>query len=313
MSDVGAEMLTSVDEIPRIYMATPLTNLDEHQQRSLCAEVAVVRARVEAVTVGDRVDEERWPVAIYAPIDHTAPWDTSKPQLTPSAIYELNLTELLSCDAMIVLADRCASAGVGQEIEWAVRAGIPILYLSHDATVSRQIQGIPAELTTGRYGQDTETLNLLVTNFIRHRRLAIVDGPRRRADRKLRHAPITSRLRAAWEATNDRTSIAGRCGVTNAYVDLLLADPARVAVMPVHLYTSLAAELGVRQPGPSLQLGARAMRALISSAEAEGWSDETIERLRLVGLASLSRDRTFDLDTLPAWQSLFGSLDHSAD
>src|SRR5205809_6287296 len=103
--------------VPRIYLASPLTNLSNEERRCLGSEISLVKVLIEQLTVGDRVEGEVWPVGVYAPIDHTAPWKGDS--LSPSQVYERNLTELLDSDALIVLADRAASAGVGQEIEGA--------------------------------------------------------------------------------------------------------------------------------------------------------------------------------------------------
>src|SRR6266496_6595439 len=292
--------------MPRIYLASPLTNLSPEQRRCLGSEIGLVKARIEQLTVGDRVEGEAWPVGVYAPFDYTAPW--KEDGLSASQVYERNLTELLDSDALIVLADRAASAGVGQEIEWAARSGMPILYLSSEASVSRQIAGIPAFMTCVPYNHDSGTLTAHVDNFIRKWRAFIQDAPRRRASRRLRFEPLVSRLRAAWATANDPTGIGARCGLHPNFIHMTLADPARVAFMPIDMISMLCAELGVRLHGFWNQLSIRAMRALILTAIEESWSDETIARMRIHGLAATGRDPATDLDTLDAWRNLHSQV-----
>jgi hypothetical protein len=152
-------------EVPRIYLASPLTNLQREERISLLSQVENVKSRIDRMTVGDRADGEGWPVSVYAPIEHTAPWQADG--LSAADVYQRNLTELLDSDALIVIAARAASAGVGQEIEWAARAPMPILYLSSGNSISRQIAGIPAAITVQTYGDDYSLLGKKVGFFSR--------------------------------------------------------------------------------------------------------------------------------------------------
>jgi hypothetical protein len=294
---------------PRIYLASPLTNLSQEQRRCLGSEIGLVKARIEQLTMSERVKGEAWPVSVYAPFDYTAPW--KEDGLSPSQVYERNLSELLDSDAMIVLADKAASAGVGQEIEWATRSGMPILYLSSEESVSRQIAGIPAFITCVAYNHDSGTLTAQVDNFIHKWRIFIQDSPRRRASRRLRLEPLASRLRIAWATASDPTGIGARCGLHPNFIHMALADPARVALMPIDMVCMLCAELGVRLHTSSNQLSIRAMRALILTSIEDSWSDETIGRMRIYGLAATAQDPATDLDTLDAWRNLHAQISHN--
>lgn len=294
-------------QLPRIYLACPLTNLTADRRRVLTSEVSQVRMSIESATVDDRVSDEAWPVAIYAPIDATAPWGNDG--LSASAIYERNFSEVLDADALIVLADIAASAGVGQEVEWACRLGIPVLYLTPSPGASRQIQGIAGAITCAAYSFDASTLSAIVTNFLRQNRLRILDGPRRRESRRLRFEALTARLRIAWQSCSDPTGVAARCALSPVFVPLMLADPGRVAVMSVDSLMMLAAELGVPlSTAPGLQLPVASMRALVLAAAEDAWDDRTVERLRLHGLAAISADPELDLATLDAWRTLYRAL-----
>lgn len=294
------------DDLPRLYLACPLTNLTPERQRSILSEITQVRRAVEALTVGDRVPTEAWPVAVYAPIDSTAPW--SGDGLSSLSVYERNFTQVLDADALIVLADIAASAGVGQEVEWACRTGIPVLYLTCSKTVSRQIDGIPGDVSCVAYNNHPETLAAHIENFLRGAKLRILDGPRRRASRRIRFEALTVRLRQAWLDCPDPTGVASRCLVTPTFVTMMLADAARTATISHDTLTLLAADLGVPVTSVARQLPVPATRALILAAVEGGWSDQLVERLRLHGLAALSVDPDVDLATLEAWRTLAADI-----
>jgi len=287
---------------PRIYVASPLTNLARQQRRSLGCEVKLVRATIERVTVGDRAGNDTWPVAIYSPFGNTAPW--RRDGLSPAQVYEHNLSEILSSDALIVLADRAASAGVGQETEWAARIGLPILYLSSAGAVSRQIQGTPAAITAIACNGDSDKLTEQVTAFLRRWRSRIQDGPRRRDSQRLRLQPLASRLQEKWDAAQDRTGIAVRCNLEVRLIELTLAEPARLAMLSADAVVMLCAELGITLGTPAAQLSIPATRALILAAEQERWTDTKVEELRLHGIAATALNPELDLGTLDAWCSL---------
>src|SRR4051794_21911132 len=96
---------------PRIYLACPLTGLDAKSERQIKSDVVAAKRAIEAVTVGDCVEENRWNVAVYAPLDHTAPWE--KDGLSPEEVYSVNLAEVHASDALVVIAENGGSAGVG--------------------------------------------------------------------------------------------------------------------------------------------------------------------------------------------------------
>ncbi len=219
-------------------------------------------------------------------------------------MYQRNLTELLDSDALIVMAGRAASAGVGQEIEWAARAPMPILYLSSGDAISRQIAGIPASITVQTYGDDYSLLGKLVGFFLQHQRHDICDGPRRRASKRLRFSVITQQLQQAWARAANRTEAAANCGLQIPMIESMLADSARVAAMPVDALTALCAELGVAALGVGRQLSIPDMRALMAAADQFGWDDRLVETVRARGLEILGAEPFPRLDTPDRWRAL---------
>lgn len=302
----GPVLLDRATDVPRLYLACPLTNLSPLAKTTVCATVDSIKSRIDQLTVRERVDGEQWPLAVYAPLDHTAPWKNDG--LGPATIYERNLTEVLDSDAMVVVGGNVVSAGVGQEVTWASTAGLPILYLTPGPEVSRQIAGTPGRLEIAQYGDDWETLGMRLDGWLRRHRALIEDGPRRRDDRRLRYLGVTLRLRAAWTTNTDRTGVAVRCNLYPAVVDSVLQDPARVALMPTEWLDLLSAELGVAKPSAGPQLGIRALRAWITVTEKQKLDDSTAERLRTLALFELLHEPSLDLDTLANWQEVLARM-----
>lgn len=309
MSAVEVWAETARDD-PRIYLACPLTGLDATSERQIKSDVLAAKRAVEAMTVGDRVEENRWTAAVYAPIDHTAPW--KKDGLSPEEVYSLNLAEVHAADALIVIAENGGSAGVGQELEWAVRLGLPVLYLTADSVISRQILGAPGFIQARAYGNDALTLESHVKNFLRQWKPLILDGPRRRQSRQLRYLAVAQRLRAAWEACSNRTLVAAQVRVDVRHLELSLSDPVLLSVTPIETLISLAHELdvdlGSHFARRMMSLPVPALRALLAAAEADGWSDGDVERLMFHGRAVLERGDALDLSTLAAWRILYDRI-----
>ena len=304
MTTIPASTTTHAD-IPRLYLACPLTGLDDATRRQLESDIAVVRRAVDDATVGNRATDEMWPLSIYAPFDNTAPWTTDPS--TPREVYRRNLIEVHQSDGLIVVAENGASAGVGQEIEWAVQLGIPVLYLSASEHLSRQIAGTPAPIDARSYNKSAETLASHVQHFLREWRNDIADGPRRRASRRLRFEGLSKLLMQGWKAHANPTDLAARLHTSMGMLDIMLSDPTLVAVLPADLLLRLAAELHVAL-NPSIEhavvLPVPAMRALFAAADTEAWPDNLIEQLIFHGRAALHTGRPIDLTTIKAWKRL---------
>ena len=295
-------VLDRATDVPRLYLACPLTNLSPAAKTTVCATVDSVKSRIDQLTVRDRVDGEQWPLAVYSPLDHTAPW--KEDGLGPATIYQRNLTEVLDSDAMVVVGGNVVSTGVGQEIAWASTAALPILYLTPGPEVSRQIAGTPGRLEIAQYRDDWETLGMRLDGWLRKHRALIEDGPRRRHDRQLRYLGVTLRLQAAWKDATDPTGVAVRCNLHPAVVDSVLQDPARVALMPTEWLDLLSAELRVPKPSAGPQLGIRSLRAWMTVTKEQKLDDDTAERLRRLALFELLHEPSIDLDTPTRWREL---------
>jgi hypothetical protein len=305
VSAIAAERGATL-EIPRLYLACPLTGLSREGQQFVSSEVAGVKSAIERYTVTDRVPGEAWPLAVYAPLEKTAPWKNDGQ--SAGTIYERNLAQVLDSDAMVVVGRNGLSAGVGQEIAWATTAGLPILCLTPGQVLSRQIAGTPGRLEAATFGDDWETRDARLANWLRMHRALIADGPRRRENRRLRYEATTTRLRNAWRAAPDPTGVAARCGMTFTMIESVLSDPARVALMPTEWLASLSTELRVPRPTSGPQLGIRALRAWFAYIEQEGLDDTTAERLRIFGTVAIGQTPGLDLETADGWRKLSTDL-----
>ncbi|PZS01487.1 MAG: hypothetical protein DLM56_14780 [Pseudonocardiales bacterium] len=285
--------------VPRLYLASPLTGLSESRRRELSLRIRVVKSAVVDVTMTERPDEEQWPVSVYAPWEHTSPWGAAG--LSPQTIYDHNLDHLLDCDGLVIVTDGTCSAGIGQEIEWAVRSGIPILYLS-DTEASRQIRGTPHSIAE-RTWTDAETMAAHVRNWLSVERAQLQNGPRRRVDRDLAYVKVTAQLEVAWKSAANPTAIAAQLGLHPDAVWSLIKSPARVALTPWWTVCELAAELGV-----SLE-ARRALtflesRAWTKAAEDGSWTSKAAERSRAHAVGY----QAADLELPATWAALYRQL-----
>ncbi|MEJ7634103.1 hypothetical protein [Aeromicrobium sp.] len=280
--------------IPQLYIACPLTGLDSDKGRleETSHRIETVKRAVEEATVTDRIEAEQWPVSMHIPFENTRPG--SDGGLSPSTVYDLNLDALLASDGLIVVTDQYCSAGIGQEIEWAARAGTPVLYLSRVAA-SRQILGTPHNVA-GRTCDDAVTMAAHVRNWLSANRSQIQSGPTRRDDRALAYLDLTTRLRAAWEQSTNRSPLAAQLNLPPSGIDSIIRSPERVALTPWWTICGLAVLLSV-----SLEarrgLSFAESRAWVRAAEDGSWDARTAERMRIyaatTGATSLERPATW--------------------
>lgn len=291
-------------EFPRLYVACPLTGLSEAEKSATDFRVQAVKTCIKEFTDINRADPDRWPLRVYAPFDFTPP---SNEGITPTDIYEINLEALTDSDGLIVITDRMSSAGVGQEIEWATRLGLPVLYLTSHVT-SRQIRGIPHTVTAVTYESVSDMVDK-VGNWLTANRTGIVDGPRRRADRELAYLPLTTELSRAWEATADKTSAAYRARLLPGAVISMLKSASRVAMAPLATLHALANELGVSL-SPRNQLTYAESVAWTAAAMAGDWDAGIAEKVRIH--AQLRASTGLDLESQETWTRVHAELTSAA-
>lgn len=291
------EQANDVEATPQIYLACPLTGLDidDRRREETSYRVAVVESAVFEATVGDRTDGGKWPVRLHVPFHKTRPGADG--DLGPATVYDRNLDSLLSSDGLIIVTDEHCSAGVGQEFEWAVRAAIPVLYLSR-ALASRQLRGTPHNVDA-RVFDDAHQAALHVQNWLHGNRTQIRNGPGRRAGRDLAYAGLTARLAIAWGRVSNRTDLAAQLNLHPGAVDNLVRSSSRVALTPWWTICELAVLLGVRLEARRGLTFAES-RAWVTAAEASGWDTRTAERVRIYGAVT----GAVDLELPATWTAL---------
>lgn len=292
--------LTPVRKVPSLYLACPLTGHADRAEE-IKTRVGVVEACIAEFTDTTGFSTEPWHVNVYAPVNHTSPWEDD--YRNPEEIFEINLQALTESDGLIVVAHQGSSAGIGQEIEWARCMNIPILYLSIDEP-SRQIRGIPHAITFARY-IDEDDLRMRVHEWLEANRPAIQNGPQRRSNRKLAFLPFTAALSQAWHRSFNKTDTAARVGLRPAAVTSLLDSPVRLAVAPFATVLALANELGV-PIGRRTDLRLAHARAFVQAADAGGWDDDFAERVLFYALLRAS---AHDLTSAEVWTDLCAQMD----
>lgn len=284
---------------PQLYVATPLTGLDSGRVEALSHRLETVKAAIHEATVGARTPDDQWPVRLHVPYDTTRPG--SGDALNPETIYDVNLDALLDSDGLVVVADKYCSAGIGQEIEWATRSGIPILYLS-PTTASRQILGNPHAIYT-RTCVDAPDMATHVRFWLGSNREKLQHGPRRRDGRNLAYIGIQTRLAEAWKVTANPTDVAAQLNLQPGDVSSILKSPARLALTPwwnvCELATLLSVPLEARRT-----LSFTESRAWVCAAADGTWDQITADRVRTFALITGTRD----LELVATWTAMHAGL-----
>jgi hypothetical protein len=284
---LGDDRVATEAPIPQLYIASPLTGLDNDAARreATSHRIDTVKRAVEEVTIGNRIDGEKWPVRLHIPFEKSRPGADGG--LSPATVYDLNFDSLLSSDGLIVITDAYCSAGVGQEIEWAVRTAIPVLYLSR-VSASRQILGTPHNVDA-RLCDGAQETAAHVRNWLQKNRSQIRSGPNRRADRELAYVELMARLAVAWKQTQNPTAVAAQLNLHPGAVDSIINSPSRIALTPWWTICELAVLLGVPlEARRGLSFGAS--RAWVKAAEDGRWDTKTAERVRIFAATSGASD-----------------------
>lgn len=115
----------------KAYLATALSGLSEEQRDTVARQISVIKEVCE----GELIEP-------YFPGDHTDP--VNQPHIPAGQVFQTDRDQVKQSDLLIWLGPT-PSLGVGQELDIAYHALVPILILSPDgATVSRMVLGIPS-------------------------------------------------------------------------------------------------------------------------------------------------------------------------
>jgi hypothetical protein len=285
--DLGAES-------PLIYIGMPLSQLPK-ERREIVELLAF--AVNETITQQTRNEIAPWPVRVHSPIKHSAPW--KQDDRSAEDVYRLNTDKVwLEADAMIVIAEKGGSVGIGQELAWACALQLPVLILHNEDTfISRQPRGTATEhdIEVKAY-REPEHLRDLVDSWLVSRRAEICDGPRRRLGRQGHFARASTLLGKRWgELTSEQRRHAEMTTrLSAARIERILSDPLALAAASVQELVAAGCAVGIdifdldrKSPLPELRRGQR--EALASAASEFGWDPETTLRLHDQARAELGR------------------------
>jgi DNA-binding transcriptional regulator YiaG len=214
------------------YLSTALTGLAPDARAGIDATVAVVRE----VCAAPAVDLD-----VYFPGDHTDPLRDA--HVAPDEVFRIDRDRVKSSDVLLAFG-HVPSVGVGQELNMALAAALPVVFLVPDGVrVSRMALGAPYRSVQVPYATDDELRERL------HDTLAAL-RPELEA-RRARTAPLDAnvtgaRIRAAREASGlSRDELADAAGLTSAALALLEDSPDRLSDPSLTQLRLLAAALGV--------------------------------------------------------------------
>jgi hypothetical protein len=299
------------DDAPLLYIATPLSHLDDEEDRQHVQLLAhTVHRGVQDYL---RESGESWQVKQHLPIKSSAPWGGD--ERDGKDVYELNSSKLSAeADALVMVAFRGGSIGMGQELAWAGARSIPVLYLHpKNANVSRQIEGMRSEyeLTIEEY-DGPESIGAVVGHWLLSRRATISDGPRRRRGLALRYVERQRRLAETWRAlpVEEQAKVIAVTGLLRGRIERMLSDPLMLAAASVREVGDLAAAMSLEATGelfsrPLPELRAQQLQALsFASAEFE-WDYETALDLHTKARVELARGgiRRLPLASSQDWET----------
>ena len=275
-----ASHLEEAEDLPLIYIASPLTRADalSEQRRNVTFQVDKIVATIQDPLFDGAPAQYR----THAPAVMSAPWASNA---SAWDIYRQNThLVLVEADALIVLALQGGSSGTGQELELACRRGIPILHLAPtDEPVSRQVTGNP--LAHVESYELPEQLASAVRRFIQSNRARIERGPRHRRNTAILYRPLQSDLWDTWRklGNRDQDIVAEQCQLAPDYIDHYLSHPLLVATLSLNQLNQLGDGLDTDIVSYFTQrsgtLTYRQLKALVSAEEENGWTEGHAEKL----------------------------------
>jgi nucleoside 2-deoxyribosyltransferase len=224
-------------------------------------------------------------VMVHQPVMHTHPRDHS--ELEAEEVHAKDFAKVVESDAVIAIGD-FASWGAGKELAWAERLRVPVLVLHREGrAVSRLIKGTTGdiEFATWRFHDD---IREAWTTYFVARRAQLEAHRRLRAGRRAIWAPTLDRLRAAHDelSPNDQREVAAVAHLTSRRIHEMLSSSEALAEASADEVQALVNALGLPSAagvpgGEPPQLAPRALSALATAAELQGWEGRhTVELLQ---------------------------------
>lgn len=298
--------------IPTLYLACALSHIDEDTRQQLEPIIEIVKLAIRDCTASS---EEPWQLSLYAPIEHSAPWN--RPALDPTDVYDINAERLWAkTDGLVLFGHGGGSYGGGQEFGWATALRLPVLYVApvhagkETAQISRQIAGTPVDLTICEYG-NPQHLASEVRNWVRSRRTVLESRARQRADRPYKHGHLHQVVQQRWTELShaDRASAIMESGLHPSRVEALLTNVYAWAAASLEEVVTLATALGLSFGARGNQLPelTNRQRASLATAAAEcHWPADNVLELEAAARRELARGgvRRLSLNTPQNWIDL---------
>ena len=302
--------------LPRLYVACPRTTIANDNDASLLRSWChIINEAVQDATQGseDLSAPREWAVACAIPLQRSLPGSRDE-QLLGREVFELNSRELWTkVDAMIAIGYRGGSVGVGQELQWAIQQGIPILYVVPPGSrVSRQVEGATheADISIEPF-QGPEHLARIVDRWLVSRRQAVEDGWRRREIHRARVVAAQAAAYAAWAQLPhaERFAACATAQLKPGRVHRLLTDPDALLAASLNEFLALTAAFGLeigplREPSKAQRkrLTPKQTDALLEAARENGWGGGVVidliegaeQALALPGVRRMAFERMQD-------------------
>jgi nucleoside 2-deoxyribosyltransferase len=270
------------DDPVAVYLASGLTALNEDQ-------LTIVEL-VSGLVAGFCGEAG---VLVHQPVMHTHPRDHAS--LEAEEVHAKDFTKVIESDAVIAIGD-FASWGAGKELAWAERLRVPVLLLHREhSPVSRLITGTTGDIEVATWRFHDEIREAWTTYFVARR--AQLEAHRRiRARRRSIWAPTLQRVRATHDALSgdEQREVAAIAHLSTRRVHEMLSSPITLAEASLDEVQALVNALGLPStaavPGGELpQLPPRALSALATASELEGWEGRHAVELLQRATAELAK------------------------
>jgi hypothetical protein len=264
---------------PLIYIASQLSTLDGEARNEM---ENWFRAAASAARSAAREGPQSWELDVYCPIEESPPW--KRDGRTPEQIYELNFSKITNeADGLIVIGRWGGSFGAGQELAWATGLRLPILYLRREGeTLSRQIEGTPADITIETFRSDLE-ITRRVADFTNSRRNALEAHARYRRGRTLGVMGLFDTFKNKYLSLDQaaRTEVSAISHLHPRRLATLTSNPQAIGGATLDELRALAGALNVGlidALGPEAlpELTPEELAALRLAADEWDWSDNRV-------------------------------------
>lgn len=279
------QFVAPLEDPVSVYLASGLTSLNEDQ-------ITIVEL-VSGLIAGYCGEVG---VMVHQPVMHTHPKDHNA--LSPEEVHAKDFASVTESDAVIAIGD-FASWGAGKELVWAERLRTPILVLlRRGRSMSRLVVGSTGDVALAEWRFPDDIRDVWKTYF--GKRKSQLEAHRRmRAARRRLWTPTMLRLRDAHDmlTADEQREVAAIAHLSQRRAHEILSTPGALAESSVDEVHALAHALGlpsaaVAPGGTQPVLTPRALSALATASELEGWDGRRTVELQQRATAELAKGGT---------------------